>query len=223
MSNASENQLPAISVVICTYNRVRLLPRAVDSLRHQTVPDWECIIIDDGSTDNTPSYAHTLLDIDRRFRYYRQENNGLSRARNAGLQRAAAPWVTFLDSDDEYATEHLESRLDFLRRYPDTDLLHGGVSIVGGPDFVPDIYDPCRCVALSECYIGGTFVMRRQWALDIGGFRLPDFGNDHDLAQRAIKDSVVRKTTAQTYIYHRETPDSMCNLMEKSCQRENRG
>lgn len=222
MSIAPRKRLPAISVIICTYNRIKLLPRALESLRQQTITDWEGVIIDDGSTDNTPAFAATLLDIDNQFRYYRQENGGLTMARNAGLRQARAPWVTFLDSDDEYAAEHLEVRLNYLRDHPDTNLLYGGAKIVGGPDFVPDFLDPTQSISLSKCYIGGTFVLRRDWAIDIGGFNRPDYGNDYDLAQRALASGVVRKIDAPTYIYHRDAPDSMCNLMEKSCQRENR-
>lgn len=219
MASAANPATPQISVVICTYNRFKLLPRAIESLRQQTITSWEGIIIDDGSTDNTPAYVATLLEIDTRFRCHRQANSGLTLARNAGLTRARAPWVTFLDSDDEYAHEHLETRLNYLNRHPDTDLLYGGVKIVGGPDFVPDLHDPTKNIPLSECYIGGTFVLKRTTALELGGFHRPDYGNDYDLAQRALASRVVRKVDYPTYIYYRDAPDSMCNLMEKSCQR----
>ena len=209
---------PDITVIICTYNRFRLLPRAVRSLSLQTITRWEAVIIDDGSTDNTPEYAASLVDIDRRFRYFRQPNSGLTIARNAGLMKATAPWVTFLDSDDEYDPEHLELRLRAAQNHPDTDLFYGGVKVVGGPDFVPDLHDPTRSIPLSECYIGGTFVLKRTTALEMGGFHRPDYGNDYNLAQRALQSRVVRKVDYPTYIYHRDAPDSMCNLMEKSCQ-----
>jgi glycosyltransferase involved in cell wall biosynthesis len=211
-----------VSVIICTYNRARLLPRAIESLVHQTIRNWEGVIIDDGSTDNTASYTETLVQIEPRFRCFRQENAGLTAARNAGLLHSAAPWVTFLDSDDEYAAEHLELRLNILAANPDTDLLYGGVKVVGGPDSVPDLFDPSRRISLSDCYIGGTFFLRREWAIELGGFARPDYGNDHDFAQRAIAaNAVVRRTETPTYIYHRDAPDSMCNLMENSCQRQN--
>jgi glycosyltransferase involved in cell wall biosynthesis len=222
MGNGSQRDNPAlVSVVICTYNRARLLPRAVESLVWQTLTDWECIIIDDGSTDNTSSYAETLVQIDQRFRYFWQENGGLTAARNAGLTRSTAPWVTFLDSDDEYEPEHLEVRLNLLASEPQTDLLYGGTQVVGGPEYVPDLHDPSRSIALAECFIGGTFFLRRQWAIAMGGFQRPDYGNDHDFAQRAIAaDAIIRRTDVPTYIYHRDSPDSMCNLMENSCQRQ---
>lgn len=213
---------PQVSVVICTYNRVHLLPRAIESLRHQTITTWEGIIIDDGSTDNTPTYASTLVEVEPRIRYIRQENGGLTAARNAGLHHATAPWVTFLDSDDEYAEEHLELRMARLADHPDTDLLYGGVKVVGGPSSVPDLHDPSRNIPLSQCYIGGTFFLRRPWALALGGFARPDYGNDYEFARRAeAAGAVIRKVQAPTYIYHRDAPDSMCNRMENSCQREN--
>ncbi len=220
MSSSPASTPPAITVVICTYNRVKLLPRAVESLRQQTVTQWEGLIIDDGSTDNTRAYAETLMEIDRRFKYIRQAHSGLTMARNAGIKHATAPWVTFLDSDDEYAAEHLESRLNYLNHNPETDLLYGGVQVVGGPDFVPDLHDPTKSIPLAECFIGGTFVLRRTAAIELGGFQRPDYGNDYDLAQRALERATVRKVDFPTYIYHRDAPDSMCNLMEKSCQRE---
>ena len=224
MSSVNTKIQPVISVIMCTYNRARLLPRAVRSLQEQTVAEFEGVIIDDGSTDNTSSYTDTLVELDQRFRYYRQPNSGLTMARNTGIKNATAPWVTFLDSDDEYDAEHLELRLNLLHANPDTDLLFGGVKIVGGPNFVPDLHDPTRDMPLSECFIGGTFVMRRSWAIELGGFERPDYGNDYAFAQKALESgAVVRKTDAPTYIYHRDAPDSMCNLMEKSCQRENRG
>lgn len=214
--------MPLISVVICTYNRVRLLPRAVDSLLSQTITQWEGIIIDDGSTDNTSSYAETLVEVHPRFRYFRQENGGLTAARNAGLRRSLAPYVTFLDSDDAYAPEHLEVRLRVLADNPKIQMLHGGLRVVGGPDHVPDVHDLGRMIALSECFVGGTFVLRRDWALEMGGFSRPDFGNDYDFGKRATEvGAVIRRLEAPTYIYYRDTPDSMCNLVENSCQRQN--
>lgn len=220
--NPSTNAV--ISVIICTYNRMRLLPRAIESLQHQTIAEWEGIIIDDGSTDSTRSVVENVVDTDSRFRYFYQENGGLTSARNAGIARASAPLLTFLDSDDRYEPEHLELRLKMFQQHPDLDLLFGGLRVVGGPDTVPDLYDPTRNIHLDDCFVGGTFVMRRDWARQMGGFERPDYGNDYQFARRAIDSgAVVRKIDAPTYIYHRDAPDSMCNLMEKSCQRENHG
>lgn len=206
-----------VSVVLATFNRAHLLRRAIDSVLRQSILDWQLIVVDDGSTDNTRSVVERYSSADVRVNYLHQPNAGLALARNAGMRHADAGFVTFLDSDDEYRPDHLEMRLAYFEAHPETDLLHGGVEIVGGPDYVRDVNDPNRHVALSECFIGGTFFMRWQVFQELDGFRPPDFGTDYEFAQRAQGRFNVRKIEASTYIYHRETPDSLCNLMEKSC------
>jgi glycosyltransferase involved in cell wall biosynthesis len=97
---------PAISVVLATYNRAALLPRAVASVLAQTDADFELIVVDDASTDGTADYLATISDP--RVRAVRAETNlGPSGARNRGLEAARAPLVAFLDSDDCYLTGRL--------------------------------------------------------------------------------------------------------------------
>lgn len=205
-----------ISVIIATYNRATLLPRALASLARQTCPDWEAVIIDDGSTDNTAEVVGQWAARDPRLRYFAQANGGLTAARNAGLARAQGTYFTFLDSDDEYTPDHLATRLELIQSDPAIDLLHGGIEIVGGPDEVPDLHDPTHLIRLQDCFIGGTFFMHRSVYEMLGGFRLPDYGNDYEFMLRAAQKCRVVKVEAPTYVYHRETPDSMCNLMESS-------
>lgn len=204
---------PLISVVITAWNRAALLPRAVASLQAQTLHDWEAIIVDDGSTDDTRAVVDRLMKGEPRLLYLWQENAGLPMARNAGLAVARAPLLTFLDSDDEYRPQHLAERVNFFRRHPETDLLHGGLEIVGGVDWVPDRHDPSRRIPLSECYVGGTFVMRRSVFETLGGFRPPAYGDDYDFMCRALEAFRVAKVDVPSYVYHRDTPDGLCNLM----------
>ena len=206
---------PLVSVVMATYNRAKLLPRAIVSLGAQSYTNWELIILDDGSTDETADVVAALMAQDPRIRYQWQKNGGLTTARNAGMKLATGAMLTFLDSDDEYAPAHLKLRVDYLAAHPDIELLHGGVAIVGGSDHVPDRHNPEVLIALADCVIGGTFFMRQQVYGKMGGFRKPDYGNDADFMERAGKFCCIAKVDFPTYIYHRETPDSMCNLMEK--------
>ncbi|MFW5852023.1 MAG: glycosyltransferase family 2 protein [Bacteroidota bacterium] len=94
------------SIIIPTYNRAHILPRTIASVLAQTYADWECIIVDDGSTDETKN----LIDLyaDSRIRYVYQENAERSAARNNGIRHAQGEYICFLDSDDEYLPEHLE-------------------------------------------------------------------------------------------------------------------
>lgn len=207
-----------ISVIMATYNRAALLPRAIRSLLAQTCTEWELVLVDDGSSDNTRAMVAEYQQNDSRIRYFYQENQGLTGARNKGLETARGQFLTFLDSDDEYRPRHLQLRVEYMINHPEIDLLHGGVEVTGGIAYVPDRFDPCRLVPLEDCFLGGTFFMRRHVAEALGGFRLPDYGNDYDFIMRARERFRIGKMTTATYVYHRDTPDSMCNVMEKDCR-----
>lgn len=86
------------SVVITTYNRVSTLPRAIESVLTQRGVDFELIVVDDGSTDQTPTFLNQISDP--RVTWIRRDNGGLSAARNTGIAQASGDWVTFLDDDD---------------------------------------------------------------------------------------------------------------------------
>ncbi|QDH79805.1 glycosyltransferase family 2 protein [Echinicola soli] len=92
--------MPLISVIIPTYNRANVLPRAIKSVVDQTYTDWELIIVDDGSNDETKSVVDQFL-FDERINYVYQENKGVSAARNYGAEKASGEYLIFLDSDDE--------------------------------------------------------------------------------------------------------------------------
>lgn len=97
---------PFFSIIIPTYNRAHILPRTIASVLAQTFTNWECIIIDDGSTDSTQDLM--LSYTDSRIRYIYQENAERSAARNNGIRNARGMYICFLDSDDEYLPSHLE-------------------------------------------------------------------------------------------------------------------
>lgn len=95
-----------VSVIIPAYNCAAFLARAVDSVLRQTMQDFEIVIVDDGSTDETPAVVG-LYRAERRVRYLVQGNRGLPAARNAGMAVSTAPYVAFLDADDELAPDAL--------------------------------------------------------------------------------------------------------------------
>ena len=91
---------PVISVIVPVWKVEPLLPRCLDSLRAQTFPDLEVILVDDGSPDGCPAICDKAAENDPRFRVIHRENGGLSAARNTGIEAARAPWLMFVDSDD---------------------------------------------------------------------------------------------------------------------------
>jgi glycosyltransferase involved in cell wall biosynthesis len=110
---------PAVSVIVPTYQRREMVGRAIASALAQTFTDFELIVVDDGSTDGTES---AVQNLDQRIRYVRQENRGVSAARNTGIRLARGPIVALLDSDDCWLPRHLEIVTALLARYPNAVL-----------------------------------------------------------------------------------------------------
>jgi glycosyltransferase involved in cell wall biosynthesis len=108
---------PAVSVVIATYNYGRFLAGALESVLGQTFPDFEVLVVDDGSTDDTPAVVRPFLR-DARVRYYRLPHQKQPRTKNAGIHLARAPLVAFLDADDRWLPSKLEKQVALFRRDP---------------------------------------------------------------------------------------------------------
>lgn len=101
--------MPFFSIIIPAFNRAKIIEKAIISVKNQSFHDWECIIVDDGSTDNTKDIVMKLLNEDKRIKYVYQENAERSAARNNGIQHAIGNYICFLDSDDEFLEKHLEN------------------------------------------------------------------------------------------------------------------
>jgi glycosyltransferase involved in cell wall biosynthesis len=211
--NGQVNTCPFFSVIITTYNRADLLKRAIKSLISQTEKDWEAIIVDDESTDD--SYVQILPFLKRYsgIKYIKQPHGGEASSKNTGIKSASGKFITFLDSDDEFDPLHLESRRATLMRNPSIQFLYGGVKIIGN-QFVPDRFNYNNKINLNNCVIGGTFFIDRNIAISLNGFRHILLGADADLFERAKAEHVTMMEVLQsTYIYHHETEDSITNKL----------
>src|SRR5690606_21196694 len=105
-----------------------------ESVRAQKFADWECIVVDDGSTDGTKDVVARYIKDDSRFRYAWQENSSASKARNRGLELARGEFVAFLDSDDLMAPDRLEWQVPALRSDPHAVLVYGDAFHFRGGD-----------------------------------------------------------------------------------------
>ena len=115
---------PVISVVVTSYNYGRFLDDALGSVNTQSFKNWECIIVDDGSNDDTPEIAMAWTRRDQRFTYLRQENAGLSAARNVGLSKTRGRYVQILDADDMIAPEKFTVQEKLLRDLSSDSLVY---------------------------------------------------------------------------------------------------
>lgn len=125
----------AVSVIIPTYNSVQQLPEALDSVFNQTYQDFEIIVVDDGSTDNT---RELLEGFKNRITYLYQENGGPSKARNTGIRASKGQYIAFLDADDHWLPPKLEQQIKLIESDPrlglvfsDAEYFSGEKSMVG--------------------------------------------------------------------------------------------
>ena len=184
-----------VSVVIPTFNRCYALQKAIDSVLAQSIVPMEIIVVDDGSTDDTPS---SIASYGNRIRYLRQENAGVSAARNRGVANATSQWIAFLDDDDEYVPEKLETQMEELGR-ADGAIAHvGNVAFERSGHAETDLFtirgirpeetqeptdDPLAFVLRGGFFIQ-CMVVRRDVLVEAGGFREDIFYEDLDACIR---------------------------------------
>ena len=108
---------PLVSVIIPTYNRAHTLGRSIGSVLRQTYRNFELVVVDDGSTDETKAFVEELGDP--RIKYFYKPNAGATAARNYGVARASGTWVMYLDSDDELLPECIDTMLEWAGRHPE--------------------------------------------------------------------------------------------------------
>ena len=116
---------PVVSVIIPAHNYGRFITDTLDSLAAQTFADWECIVVDDGSSDNTPEVVQAYAQKDTRVRYVHQQNLRQAAARNNGIRHSSGKYFQFLDADDRIETRKLEWQVDYLERHADVDIVYG--------------------------------------------------------------------------------------------------
>ena len=208
---------PVVSIIMPTFNRGNLIGRAVESVLKQTYTPWELIIVDDGSSDNTLSVVEPFIARYERIRYLRHSNRKTPLATNAGIMASCGDYLTFLGSDDEYKPEHLQLRMSIFEKDKNLDFIHGGVEIIGHP-YVKDKYDLSREIHISECVVGGTFFGKRSLFIEMDGFRDLEYSDDSDFYERVEKKYNILKVDYPTYIYYRDTPDSICTNIGSDSQ-----
>ncbi len=130
---------PAVSIVIASYNRANYLGATLDSVLDQSFQDFEVIVVDDGSSDETRSVVE---GYGARVKYYYQANRGPSAARNAGVAQARGAWIAIQDSDDLSLPNHLQTLYGYAVTHPDCAMVFANGSYLGGPEHRRDTIIP---------------------------------------------------------------------------------
>ena len=189
-----------VSVIIPTFNRCSPLKNAIESVLAQTFQDFEIIVVNDGSTDQTSKYLSTLKD--RRFRYIEFETNrGGSFARNEGIKQAKGEYIAFLDDDDYWESTKLEEQIHLIQEQ-NVDLCYTGLNLYTyNNKFIKYAFHRPRYVNLyrsimNDNFFGGTssILVKKKLVEEAGCFdhNLPAL-QDYDLFIRLIKHGCTIK------------------------------
>lgn len=191
---------PAVSVVMPVYNGEQTVQASVETLFTQTFPDWEAIVVDDGSTDGTLEVLRRLAVKDRRLRVLAQRNQRQAAARNAGLALARGRYVALLDADDYALPERLAKQVAFLEQHPAVTVLGGGridLDAATGRELRlvlhPEAHASLCERIFTQCPFSTSTVMARREFFATRRFdeTMPPC-EDHDLWLRSYRDPAVR-------------------------------
>lgn len=211
--------MSAISVVIPVYNGGRYLTETLQSVRHQTLQPEEIIVVDDGSTDDTPEILSAQPDI----RVLRQENRGAGAARNRGIQCARGELIAFIDADDIWLPRKLETQARELEAHPEVDYVLCAIQEFHSPDMPEELRNkipiretvkpaalPSTALLRASCFPKvGLFDPRwrtgefMDWTLRAGEQNIQSILLDTPLVQRRIHGANLGRQAAVSTDYHR--------------------
>jgi glycosyltransferase involved in cell wall biosynthesis len=201
---------PRVSVVIPAYNQADYLAEAIASSLDQTYQDYEIIVVDDGSTDETPAVAQRFGSA---VRYIRQENQGLAGARNTGIRHAVGEYIALLDSDDRWSPDFLQTMMSLVDQHPEGTVYYAGWQFIdaNGKDLpqAPNrrvvaqaaVY---RAMLKSNFLIPSAIVMRRSTIVDAGMFD-PAFRRlqDRELWVRLLRQGRLFVGSPECLVHYR--------------------
>jgi glycosyltransferase involved in cell wall biosynthesis len=221
MQRAEANQphqphAPLVSVIIPCYNQAHYLGEAIESVINQTYPRCEIIVVDDGSTDNTAEVAARYKEV----RCIRQQNQGLSAARNSGLRESKGEFLVFLDSDDRLLPEAIETGLKYLQERPECAFVSGHYRLIdsegepGPPEPQHLVEKDHYLTLLRKNYIiaPASVVYRREVFDAVGSFDTSlRSSEDYDIYLRIARTRAVHCHGGVVAEYRRHTSNMSSN------------
>lgn len=159
-----------ISIVVPCYNQAQYLPECLESVLDQTFSDWECIIVNDGSPDNTEEVSMEWTAKDPRIKYIKKENGGLCSARNAGVNAALGDWILPLDADDRIANQYLSQAYEIMCNNPNVGLIYANANFFGDKEGKWDLPDyDFKTLLRSNMIYCSAFYKKEDW-ISLGGY-----------------------------------------------------
>ncbi|TAE69821.1 MAG: glycosyltransferase [Oscillatoriales cyanobacterium] len=213
-----------VSIIIPCYNHANLLREAVESVVNQTYQNWECIIVNDGSTDDTSNFANYLIQLypQKALRLIDKPNTGPADSRNIGVQNSSGKFILFLDADDKIHPKFLEECVEVLSAKPEvgfvyTDVQHFGANcdLVNHGDFDPNKF-------LRDNQAPATSLFRREIYEQVGGLKkVMKLGcEDWEFWISAYEKGWLGDRFPQPYLYYRQHGDGSSRTQKMAGERE---
>lgn len=187
---------PTVSIIIPTYNRAHYLPEALESALHQTYPNLEIIVVNDGSTDETEEVLAPYL---KRIRYIKQENRGWAGAKNRGLQAACGELLCILDDDDRLRPEKVARQVAMFRQDPALGVCATGINFIDetgaltGSFIPPPIHPETQVIQLlRKCLVNQSSAMIHRKCFETLGGLKPMHSDDYEYWLRASLHYPIR-------------------------------
>lgn len=203
---------PKVSIVVPCYNQAHFLEECLLSVLKQSYDNWECIIVNDGSPDNTKEVAEQFTKKDKRFIHHYQENGGLASARNAGIKAAKGKYILPLDSDNKIRPDYVSESIKIMENDSAVDIVYSNRQKFGKQNYlvhVADFYFPEIC---TGNYIDACACYRKSIWEKLYGYdeNMPIMGyEDWDFWLRSAINNAVFFHLDQTGFDYRVRNDSM--------------
>jgi len=215
--------VPRFSIVVPAYNAEATLAETLDAIVSQTFGDWECVTVDDGSTDATLRIASEYANGDSRMRIVHQDNQGSGGAYNAGVLAATGDFVALCSADDILLPQHLSSMSGFIAREAGYDIYSSNGYFWRPGESREPVYghgqrDEIQSLTLSDvirvCFYSVGAVYKRELFSAVGGYRTDVFGEDYDFWLRAMASGARHRYLPEPLSLHRVGPTQKSASLE---------
>ena len=204
-----------VSVIIPAYNAAETISDTLKSLLAQTFPDWEAIVVDDGSTDATCKVVKGFIEREPRIRILSQTNGGEAAARNSGIALACYDWLLFLDGDDWISPQHLERMTNELISDPELDAVHCSYARVASDGtlvaekYAPPTGDLFSTLARRAAFPVHACIVRKSLVEKVGKFDISlRTSPDWDLWQRIARTGALFGAVREVLAFYRMSPNA---------------
>ncbi len=217
---------PKVTVIVPVYKAEKYLPECIESVLAQTFTDFELILVDDGSPDNSGKICDEYAARDSRIRVFHNPNGGVTSARNHGVKRSRGEWIMFVDSDDKLFSHALRELTEALGNFPDADLVEAMVSRDENPPHPTDPENQNIVCATGRDYAVGAASHKKPWspgpvakimrkravisamALDVPAWI--NFGEDTMMNIRLARRVREAVHVPATIYFYRRNPEGAC-------------